>query len=768
MPEYEGWVLDIFEDPKDGLVLYIVAQNHQRYRLSTSFPITFYALGNNSELRSLWTYLRHYRLDLHLAKATRFDVFVQRQVPALAVTLPNPTEIRALINHLESRYPSLNYADVDIPITVRFAAATGAYPLARCKIESDDQGQLIHIRPLESPWLIDHKPIPLETLFISPNVDPQHKSPHFLQANIHHRGYRIGLNDWNTTLTTLRRIIHRFNPDLILTSWGDTWLLPLLIEKSQEYNIDLGLCRETGRNVNVIPERTYFSYGQIVYRGQQVHLYGRIHIDKNNAMLWKDYGLEGTLEACRVTALPLQTSSRVSPGTGISAIEMQTALREGVFIPYQKQQAELFKSVSSLFSADQGGMIYQPLIGLHCNVAMIDYVSMYPAIMVYYNISPETITTNVNNGDIVPTLSFAINKNIEGLVPKALRPLLEKRIELKKRLASFSDWSPDIDTYTRTASALKWLLVVCFGYLGYKNARFGRIEAHQAVTAYSREAVLLAKEAAEDMGYQVIHMYVDGLWVAHPYKTNPDDIDPLLVEIQKRTGLPIALDGIFKWVVFVGSRGNRSRPVANRYFGVFQNGKIKVRGIDARRHDCTPFVGQSQLAVIKLLANRDDPVDALPEAVKYIKHRIEALQQGDIPLEDLIVKQRLSRQLETYRSPSPAARAAMQLADIGKEVRPGQKVAFIHTLGKPGVIAWDLPGKPDPRTVDIERYKSLLLRAAGIVLETWGLDEAKLRDLTITPLFQLPLYHNQSRDNKVPPIPFTKTSSPDRRSNQQQ
>jgi DNA polymerase elongation subunit (family B) len=201
---------------------------------------------------------------------------------------------------------------------------------------------------------------------------------------------------------------------------------------------------------------------------------------------------------------------------------------------------------------------------------------------------------------------------------------------------------------------------------------------------------------------------------------------------------------------------------------VFQNGKIKVRGIDARRHDCTPFVGQSQLAVIKLLANRDDPADALPEAVKYIKHQIEALLQGDIPLEDLIVKQRLSRQLEAYRSPSPAARAAMQLADIGKEVRPGQKVAFIHTLGKPGVIAWDLPGKPDPRAVDVERYKNLLLRAAGIVLETWGLDEAKLRDLMITPLFQLPLYHNQSRDNKVPPIPFTKGSSPDRRPNQQQ
>jgi DNA polymerase elongation subunit (family B) len=143
------------------------------------------------------------------------------------------------------------------------------------------------------------------------------------------------------------------------------------------------------------------------------------------------------------------------------------------------------------------------------------------------------------------------------------------------------------------------------------------------------------------------------------------------------------------------------------------------------------------------------------------------LQQGHIPLEDLIVKQRLSRPLDAYRSPSPAARAALQLAEIGKEVRPGQKVAFIHTLGKPGVIAWDLPGKPDPRTLDIDRYQRLLLRAAGIVLETWGLDEAKLRDRMISPLHQLPFLAIKTSIDRFSPIPSTRASSPDRWLNQQ-
>jgi hypothetical protein len=38
---------------------------------------------------------------------------------------------------------------------------------------------------------------------------------------------------------------------------------------------------------------------------------------------------------------------------------------------------------------------------------------------------------------------------------------------------------------------------VCFGFLGYRNARFGRIEAHEATTAWGREKLLSAKEIAE-------------------------------------------------------------------------------------------------------------------------------------------------------------------------------------------------------------------------------------------------------------------------------
>ncbi len=739
MPEFTGWLLDLFEDPREGLILYFIDENGPRWRLKYTFPVTFYALGKGTELRALWQHLSSQINGVCLHRTRRIDIFKRSEVDALGVTVENPFLARDVFQKTAAQFPNLSYADADLPISLRFAAKTDAFPLAYCYVRANEDYQLQEIKILESAWELKTIPIPLRVMSLAPDVAPHHAPPRFLEVSIRDEAYRFDLQPWRALLVNLRALIQRYDPDLLLTDYGDTWLLPYLLQQSKIHHISLGLNRELGRNPRWSKERTYFSYGQIVYRGQQIHLFGRCHIDRKNAVLWNDYALEGTIEVSRVTALPLQTAARVSPGTGISSIEMLTALRGGVLVPWQKQEAEMFKPAADLFTADQGGLVYQPKIGVHKNVAMIDFVSLYPAIMVHFNISPETILPNPNAENLVPALGLGIDTSHEGLVPRALRPLLEKRIEMKKLLASSPAWDPYRKNFKSRSSALKWLLVTCFGYLGYKNARFGRIEAHQAVTAYGREALLRAKEAAEDMGFEVIQLYVDGLWVHHPNKTQPKDIEPLLLEIQSRTGLPISLDGIYRWVVFVGSRQNKKRPVANRYFGVFQDGSLKVRGIDARRRDSTPFVADAQMHLLELLAKAEEPEAALPEAIAFIQERLRALRNGSIKLPDLLVKQRLGRKMEAYRTPSPAAQAVMQLNRVGKEFRPGQRVPFLYTLGKPGVFAWDLPQRPNPRAVDVVRYQRLLLRAAGIVLESWGLDEESLAKKIASDASQLHL-----------------------------
>jgi DNA polymerase elongation subunit (family B) len=83
----------------------------------------------------------------------------------------------------------------------------------------------------------------------------------------------------------------------------------------------------------------------------------------------------------------------------------------------------------------------------------------------------------------------------------------------------------------------------------------------------------------------------------------------------------------------------------------------------------------------------------------------------------------LSRALNEYKVPSPAAIAARQLEQAGKFLRPGQIVRFIYTLGEPGVHAWDLVRQFNPRTINIPVYKILLNRMMETIMRSFGVQE---------------------------------------------
>jgi DNA polymerase-2 len=739
--QLSGWLLDAYAgrvDTQDGVVLWLLGDDGRRHRLVHDFPVTFYASGSSGQLRAAWRFLQDQPYSLQLERSQRRDLFVPHPLDVLGVSVERPSVQPHLFHQVEQAFPRLTYYDADIPLALRYAARYQLFPLARLQVIAGEDGHVQEIHALDSPWDLDPPQAPLRVLSLEPDSDPAHAEPAELLAYCGRYSYRLSFSPLRPLLVNLRAILKRHDPDLLLTTWGDTWLLPRLLELAEEAGLPLPFNRDESCEVSYRPERSYFSYGQVIYRGRQVHLAGRWHIDRRNAMLWGDYEIEGVLEMARVTALPVQTAARVSPGTGISAMQMLTALRQGILVPWHKQQVEHPKAALELFASDQGGLVYQPQSGLHRDVAGIDFVSMYPGIMVHFNISPETTGAARPEARSLARLEAPSDSGRPGLVPQTLAPLLQKRLALKARLTEMPRWDPERSLFKARSAAHKWLLVTCFGYLGYKNARFGRIEAHEAVTAYGREALLQAKEVAEDLGFTVLHLYVDGLWVQKPGTKRPADFQPLLDAIQARTGLPIALDGVYRWVAFLTSRANEHVPVANRYFGVFQDGSFKIRGIEARRRDTPAFVGETQLQILEEMRrilqeipSGPVPPERLAPVIRLLRRRLRDLRAGGVRLEALLVKQKLSRELDAYRSPSAAARAAAQLQAAGKSLRPGQSVRFVYTLGKPGVHAWDLPEQPDPASVDVERYTQLLLRAAASVLEPLGIDEDALRDWVV-------------------------------------
>ena len=734
MPSYNeiyGWLLDIYPDPVEGVILWFLDEDGiQRHRLHQPFPTSFYVYGPSSDLRSLWHYLKSLPEPLQLSRAEKQDLFVEKPLPVLKIITETPPAQERLFNQLKRNFPDLVYYNADISVDLRYAAQTGVFPLARCRVLATDKGEIETLETLDSPWAIDSPQAPLLVMALSPDSNPDYREPINLKVHLKGRHYTFPFRDERGLLVKLQALLRRYDPDLLLTVWGDNWLIDKLHQLMEKHHLTLSLNREKGLGVERREERFYHSYGGVIYRGPQARLFGRIHISTENTVMYHDYGLEGVYEMARVTSLRIQTAARVSPGTGISSMQILTALRQDVLVPWHKQQVEWSKSAYNLLQSDRGGLVFQPTIGLHANVAEIDFISMYPSIMEHFNISPETVGKRSKNSTFVPELELNIDQDQRGLVPDTLQPLLEKRIRLKQELAGMDPRDVRWHPFQARSSAHKWLLVTCFGYLGYKNARFGRIEAHEAVTAYGREALLQAKEAAEELGFRVLHMYVDGLWVQKEGASQITDFQLLLEKILDRTGLPISLDGIYRWIAFLSSRPDPRVPVANRYFGLFKNGTWKVRGIEVRRDDTSKWVKKVQREMLDLLAEAPDAgqlVDQLPRVHALLQTRLSALRQRKIPLEDLLISQKISRRLEEYKVPSPAARAAAQLAAIDKNLIPGQRVRFLYTRGKPGVFAWDLEERPDPKTVDIDRYAELLCRAAYTILQPLGVEERTLR-----------------------------------------
>ena len=700
MAEAIGWLLDVYAE-EDGITLWLLTDDDKRLHLRMEFDITFYAAGGFNLLRQAWKYLKE--KDVKLERTVRRDLFLgERDV--MAVTTSNPAGLQKMFGELQRQFPSVDYYDADIPITLRFIARTNTYLLGRCHVRFDEEW-IQSIEPLSSPWEIDSAPIPLRILTLVPDCNPAIRKPKQLYVKYGQREYSLSLDSPRPFLIGLKADLQRLDPDLILTDYGDTWLFPQLGAWSEETGIELNPNRDEHRQIMTRKADSYFAYGQVTYRGAQSHLFGRWHIDRKNAMSFGEYGLEGAMEQARVTGIGVQEMARKSPGAGITAMQMLTALRNSIMVPVQKKQVEGRKTLSELIRADHGGLIYQPLIGLHGNVAQIDFSSMYPAIMVRHNISPETV---------------GLENAPEGLIPKTLRPLLEKRLKLKNILSDLDPRDCRVEILKARAAALKWLLVVCFGYLGYKNARFGKIESHEAVTAMSRELMLQAKEVAEDMGFIVLHMYVDCLFVQQGGFHKPSDFAPLMNAIEEKTGIPIALEGVFKWVAFLASKRDARVPVPNQYFGAFQDGTLKYRGIELRRRDTTLWVRKIQLKALEVLAGANTPhefADRIPDVMALVECAKRDLRIGRVPLGELVIRQRLSRAIEAYKTPSPAARAALQLQAHGRQFAPGQSLEFLFARNATGVHAWELNETLDSRRLDKKRYCKLLDRAVQTVLD---------------------------------------------------
>ena len=632
-----------------------------------------------------------------------------------------------------SRYSKFRFYDIDIPSPQMYLYHKDLFPLALVEAEETSKG--IEWTFQDSRESVDYPIPPLKTVKLQVNTNKIRRIRSFEDELA---SVQITGNDGSLTIDSgdepekILGLIEAFqveDPDVVVTEGGDSFIFPYLARRSQENRIldKLILGRDPSPlHVYEVQGHSYFSYGKILYRETAARLLGRLHVDQHNAFISADCGLTGLFEVSRTCIMPIQRASRATIGTNMTSLQLYHAVKQDVLIPWNKNQPEEWKDGNELVVADRGGFIYEPEYGIHDHIGELDFTSLYPKIMWQKNLSGETVKCSCcpNSTNRVPELDYNICQRWTGIVPLSLDILLKKRAIYKTRKKEAKNANAR-SLYDQRQSALKWILVCSFGYLGFKNARFGKIDAHIATCAFSRKILKQAVAIAEAHGFRLVHGIVDSMWLKKPSAT-AEEYEKLCNEISRELNLPISFEGIYKWVVFLNSKIDPRVPVLNRYYGIFQDGTLKVRGIDLRRHDTPGIVRQCQeemLGVFSEANNSSEFKQLIPKALNVLERYATLLRKRRVPLEDLVIEKNLSKDPDEYAHKVPQAIAARHLVREGGTVHAGQRVNYILThdwAGVPEKLALP-PELADENTVyDSQRYIDLLCSSATNLLLPMG------------------------------------------------
>ena len=472
-------------------------------------------------------------------------------------------------------------------------------------------------------------------------------------------------------LSDLTSCIDATDPDVILFPHADTWMAHL-VRKARDYGLKAPFSR-SGK-FRTLDSRSYWSYGRVEHRKGALIPDGRLLVDTDQSFVYREGGLAGVLLTARLTGLSPNLTSRFTPGTLVSGYEVYGALMQGIAIPFRKSEAECVRRVAALKAADRGGMMFQPVAGLYEQVCQIDFTSLYPAIIVQSNLSPETIG----------------HQKRRGFLPGVLEPLLQLRIRTKQM-------KRDDSRYKGIDSVLKWMLVTCFGYTGYKNAKFGRIEVHEGITGRSRDILIRTKDIAEEMGFTVLHGIVDCLWV------QGSPVALLKQSVENEIGIPTEIEH-FNWIVFQPM--NDGFGAYNRYFGRLSDGSVKVRGIAARRYDTPEFVRSMQSRMLEVMASAASIAeleDKKEEIRTIFREMVTSLPVADPKA--MVINRRISRLTYVHRCIEGAAVHAYRKHGVG--IAPGMKIRYVVTDAR----RYQVEPEWNATAFDLHYYRNLLEKA---------------------------------------------------------
>ena len=398
---------------------------------------------------------------------------------------------------------------------------------------------------------------------------------------------------------------------------------------------------------------------------------------------------------CRVANMPIDDISRLSISNWIKSMFYNEHRINNQLIPRSSDLPQIEATTQAGIKGKkyQGAEVLEPVSGIHFDVTVLDFASLYPSIIKTRNISYDTVCCSheVCKNNIIPyTKHWSCTKKI-GMASLLIGSLKELRVNHFKVLSKKAKTEKDRDINNTIAQALKVFLNASYGVIGAETFSLYFLASAEAVTAIGRNIISKTIETAKSKSLPVLYGDTDSVFVHNPTQ---EQIDYLINFCKKHYSIDLEVDKEYKYLVLSDRKKN--------YFGVKKDGKLDIKGLSGKKSNTPPFVKRlfnDVLEKLKPIQNISD-FNEVKQEIRYVMKTV--VDDFDkIPLDQLAFKVMIAKNPSEYKSKPQAVKAGEQLGSVEK----GQFVEFVKTWTDPKVCPLSMAKRKD---IDKEKYMDSL------------------------------------------------------------
>jgi DNA polymerase I len=623
----------------------------------------------------------------------------------------------------------------NIPYTKRYFLDKRLRPYSMVEIERDKNGNIQKIKNSDEPAPpLRTGAFDIETYGKFSRISPE-KDPIISIAISCGAGKKVFLHapyadaitisqpDEKTMLESFLTFTRLADLDILYTYNGDHFDMPFLVERTKKYHIPIdfghsgiqliGKGTETSARIHGLQHVDVYQLVRLLVRFQ---FFKSPRLDLESVMravfgegektlthkgiteIWENqkgfdvlakYNLTdaeytqrlGTeflpllMELARLVRQPLFEVNRATASQLVEILLMHESVELNQLFPNPPTHDQV---EGRLQNPIEGGYVKEPVAGLHTNLAVLDYRSMYPSIMISHNISPDTLdcvhSECKKGANLSPTGHWFCTQR-KGLLSVVLERILDQRIEVQKQM----DVLPKKDTQQivlkARKQALKILLNSFFGTLAYPRFRWYSRESASAITAWARHYIHQTLDWAEKDGFTPTYADSDSAFLLLPKPKTEEDVKKFVEKVNKKLPgrMELEFEGLYERGLFVTKK--EGKAAKKRYALASYDHELTIVGFEYVRRDVSIIARETQKKVLEEILINGNPKKAHDIVLGVVKR----LREGKVPNKELVVLTQLQRRPENYAATAPHVSAAIKAQKRGKEIVVGQMLGFIIT-----------------------------------------------------------------------------------------